>query len=265
MKILFVASEKDEAGLNMAYTLIDTLEMRRVYENLYCKDEWILKLVKNDVIYLDNIDKNSKYDLIIFLSKHTSTSGLSSLSVHPTGNPGPYADMGGSPYKLAPTNPKYMSSALYYMHNYSRFKYPSYRVSLEVTHHGPTELSTPSFFIEIGSKRDDWLNKDLANINIQSILDALSDPLEGVVAIGVGGPHYAPKFSRLLLEEKYLIGHILSKHIVRYYLNEWIIKEALKKSCDASIVLIDKKGIDSESRRKLINLLTELDVDYIII
>ena len=64
-----------------------------------------------------------------------------------------------------------------------------YRVSYEVTHHGPTALVTPSLFVEIGSTATEWADPAAGRAVAESILTAV--PEETINLIGFGGTHYA--------------------------------------------------------------------------
>ena len=81
-----------------------------------------------------------------------------------------------------------------------------YDVTLEVTHHGPTELSVPSLYAEIGSTETQWKDPEAGEVVAKAIL-AVS--LEKVPAgLGFGGGHYAMRQTGLLLKPEFLLGTI---------------------------------------------------------
>ena len=107
-------------------------------------------------VFQDGLDKKLEAaglpaSLIIFASKHRSKEEINSLTVHCTGNPSEEARLGGRPKELAVSSPAAMKSILTEMKRLAEEKGLKYDVTLEVTHHGPTELSIPSLYAEIGS------------------------------------------------------------------------------------------------------------------
>lgn len=153
-------------------------------------------------------------DLIVFLSKHRSEKEVDSLTVHPPGN---YLEAiyGGKDGTLPIAAPRHMTAALIALHQEKRTAGLPDRTSFEVTHHGPF-LGTPSFFIEIGSGPQRWDKADLARPIAKALLsDLLRDPPRDVpMAIGIGGGHYAPRFTDRALNGDLAFGHMVPDHIL---------------------------------------------------
>ncbi len=156
-------------------------------------------------------DSGVKADLLIFASRHESASKLRCLTVHPVGNLGVEARYGGLPRTVSPSAPDHMTGALRTLKRVAEDL--PYRVSFEVTHHGPY-LETPAFFIEIGSTREEWGDSRAAEAVARTILEYR--PARGVTCLGLGGGHYAPRFSEVALEGDATFGHMVSK----YYLDQ---------------------------------------------
>ena len=92
-----------------------------------------------------------------------------------------------------------------------------YEVGIECTHHGPTDVSVPSLFVELGSGEAQWSDPAGAEAVARAVLD-----LEGVApdadgtaegepnrqVVGFGGGHYAPRFERVVRETPWAVGHI---------------------------------------------------------
>ena len=93
MKYAIIASITDPAGMNIYHTLIENYNFRKAGE-IYQKDNIELIKIEEDSIYCDGIDKKTNAEIIIFASKHKSSSGKNSLSLHIPGNWGK-ADLGG--------------------------------------------------------------------------------------------------------------------------------------------------------------------------
>jgi D-tyrosyl-tRNA(Tyr) deacylase len=145
---------------------------------------------------------------IVFPSIHRSEQNIPCLTVHPLGNPGPEAEVGGRPRTLVPTDPPRMVAALRGLS--SRGAREGLTATLEATHHGP-ELALPAFFVEIGYGTLPGPPPDAVR--------ALADEIPRIaaesgdrVAMAVGGGHYAPHFTDLVLRRRWAFGHILSRH-----------------------------------------------------
>jgi D-tyrosyl-tRNA(Tyr) deacylase len=145
---------------------------------------------------------------IVFPSRHRSESGIACLTVHPLGNLGSTAEVGGEPGRLVPTAPRLMTDAL------RGAEEPAQAVGVpatfEATHHGPL-LHQPAFFVEISSALPEADRRKVAGPLAEALLDLTEDPVDRV-AIGVGGGHYAPHFTELALKRHWAFGHIVPRH-----------------------------------------------------
>ena len=145
---------------------------------------------------------------LVFPSIHRSEQNVSSLTVHPLGNPGPTADVGGAPGRLVPTDPLRMAAALRALsEGAGALGVP---VTFEATHHGPA-LELPAFFLEIGYGAEAG-PPDPAVALLARVLPELTPSVGDRVALALGGGHYAPHFTELVLSRRWAVGHILSKH-----------------------------------------------------
>jgi D-tyrosyl-tRNA(Tyr) deacylase len=145
---------------------------------------------------------------LVFPSIHRSAQNVRCLTVHPLGNLGSAAEVGGRPRTLNPTDPRRMSSALRRLADHrDRTGMPA---SFEATHHGP-ELAVPAFFIEIGFGDADAPPPEAVRTLAEVIPDLEADPKDRV-ALAVGGGHYAPHFTDLALKRRWAFGHIVSRH-----------------------------------------------------
>jgi D-aminoacyl-tRNA deacylase len=145
---------------------------------------------------------------LVFPSVHRSDREVECLTVHPLGNPGPTADLGGRPRTLVPTDPKRMAATLRRLHESSAAI--GWRSTFEATHHGP-ELGVPAFFVEIGHGRTSTPTPETVRIVAEAIQEMDPDPRDRV-ALGIGGGHYVPHLTDLALRRRWSFGHLLSKH-----------------------------------------------------
>lgn len=145
---------------------------------------------------------------LLFPSIHRSEMHVACLTVHPLGNPGPRADVGGRPRTVVPTDPRRMAAALRLLHEGA--PKIGLRATFEATHHGPA-LGLPAFFVEIGY--GDAPGPPVAAVRLlaQTIPEIEPDAYDRI-ALGVGGGHYVPHFSDLVVRRRWAFGHLLSRH-----------------------------------------------------
>jgi len=145
---------------------------------------------------------------LVFPSVHRSESGRPCFTVHPLGNPGPTAEVGGAPGRLVPTAPRRMAAALRAL---AEVGSPiGLDATYEATHHGP-RLTTPAFFAEIGFGAADGPAPEAVAALAEVLPRVVDDPADRV-AVGAGGGHYVPHFTDLALRRHWAFGHLLARH-----------------------------------------------------
>ncbi|MFB6085042.1 MAG: D-aminoacyl-tRNA deacylase [Halorientalis sp.] len=161
----------------------------------------------------------AELDLLVFASRHSGETGPL-LTAHHTGNFGP-AEHGGEADALARACPHAHSRVLDALGTHAP---EDYDVGMECTHHGPTDVGVPSMFVEVGSGESEWADPAAAEAVARAILDLRgvapdADP-EPVAAesdgaetarrhvVGFGGGHYAPRFTRIVRETDWGVGHL---------------------------------------------------------
>jgi len=199
-------------------------------------------------------------DVCIVASRHKSESGKPTLTCHATGNFG-RADMGGIEGHLQLTNALYLRMALLLLKEKQQAYNLPYDVSLEVTHHGPTELSFPLLYVEVGSGEEQWNDLTACRAAAEVIFELYSSEPEKVpVAIGFGGPHYAPNFSEII--RNVALGHIMPKHAALHASREMVEQMIAKTMPKPDFAVLDWKGLKSEEKRKVENILGELGLPW---
>lgn len=209
-----------------------------------------------DLLEEDIVPTFGQVDLLVFASRHSSKSGLRTLTVHAPGNLST-ADFGGRPRCLAPSAPHRMTQAL--LNVARRAHGRAYNVSFEVTHHGPY-VEVPAFFIEVGSTRSEWEDPDAGRILARSIADMM---LKGVqdarhVLIGIGGGHYAPRFTDVALEYDVSFGHLIPSYHLDALDGDMLLQALDKTRADGAY--LHRKALRSEDRSRIQTLLQDLDV-----
>ncbi|HIJ97908.1 TPA: hypothetical protein H1009_02350 [archaeon] len=201
----------------------------------------------------------NKIDYFIVASTHRSETAKLALTVHPTGNFGK-SDLGGNLGELSKTWSAGMKIGLQY---YARHSPEGFDITMEATHHGPTDWEKPLMFIEIGSTEKEWIRKDLGILAANAIKEIVEKAPKAKFEnyAGFGGIHYCPSFNKIQIEnEKAAIGHIVPKY-AEDAITEDIVKQALEKSF-AKKAIIDWKGIKSVAREKVVAALENLGIEY---
>jgi D-aminoacyl-tRNA deacylase len=236
------------------------------------KKDIIIVTINDRKITHESLDKeiekqlNMKFDNAIFISRHTSKSGRPTLTTHPIGNYGK-AEFGGRPKTLVKSSPKLMTQLLRILKRNAKSEQLYHKVCFEVTHHGPY-LETPTLFIEVGSNEEEWNKKKPAKIVAKSVVETLEnlnekDPFfnEAPVIIGIGGGHYAPRFTDVALEKYVAFGHMIPLyHIKEGVIDTNMIEETLKKTPDVSGVYIHKKSLKKSQVTEYKNWFQKKDI-----
>ncbi|MBU2616159.1 MAG: hypothetical protein KKC19_03585 [Nanoarchaeota archaeon] len=238
-KVLVVASKKDKAGMNIASHLTQG----------GCKD---ICLIDEDMVYTENLDLDilNSANFVIFASKHVSESGEKTLSVHAPGN-WRSADFGGVRGKVCKTSALFMKQIFEGLNkNVKEFNLNNYKVTLEVTHHGPL-IDKPCLFIEIGSSENEWSDRKAGFVLAKTIIETIENFEENPhneVAIAIGGPHYCPNFNSIQLKSNVAISHIIPQYA--FPLTEEMVEEAIKKTDEGvDMILLSWKGLGNAERR----------------
>ena len=251
-------SLSDPAGQTMLPLFIEKGFRKTEKQNIYRKDEKILIAVEPLIVPeerfkmpdtprpypVDYTSLAEQYQLeyIAVASRHWAQSGKPSLTAHPTGNFGK-AMYGGRHRELQFTSPNPMRNI--YLHLLDSPPV-GFQVSLEATHHSPTEYDVPMFFVEVGSREEKWRDVEVCEYLVECILVGMDEANTKPVAIGFGGGHYCPMFSEKIHE--YAMGHMAAKYAIDL-LTEDLVNQMIEKSMNPKTVLID--GLKGRQRRKV--------------
>ena len=266
MAVLIIASKLDVAAQNIARELVRQKDFRPVHGTsgeLFEQGEVFLKHVDTDGIHTNNLDVEIKLDLVIFASRHRSEKGEPTLTAHWPGNPTSRADFGGNSKSLSLADPPRLRAALLALDAARETRKLNYAVSLEATHHGPTELDVPTLFIEVGSTEKEWNDPQAAAAVSEAIWKTATEPVPGKNAVGFGGGHYCNKQSLAIRKDGYAFGHILSKYFFEEY-DEEIVRMAFNRTIgECRTAVIDWKGVRGTERAKLLHTLEEMRIQIV--
>ncbi|WP_335999734.1 D-aminoacyl-tRNA deacylase [Halorientalis halophila] len=225
-----VVSRADRASEHVGEHLLDLLDWDRIDPDdgdavaAYRAEGAELREFEDWHLELDGIAGafEADLDLLVFASRHSGETGPL-LTAHHTGNFGP-AEHGGEPNALARACPHAHSEVLEALETHAP---ADYDVGMECTHHGPTDVGVPSMFVEVGSGEPQWEDPAAAEAVARAILDLRgvapdADPEPATPAatgetgpetvrrhlVGFGGNHYAPRFTRIVRETDWAVGHL---------------------------------------------------------
>lgn len=255
---MVICSEADPASVNIRDRMLEmgsfqdyaTFEGRPVYEG----HGGFLLTIGDESLYRNNVDAEAFHVLgeqphvVVYLSRHSSKTGLKSLTVHPIGNFS-HARYGGFFRQLVHCCPGAMTRALRRMATLAKEAGLPHAVSFEVTHHGPY-LNTPTFFIEIGSDEAAWTEREPAEVIARTVLEAEPGG-SGEVVLGVGGGHYAPRHTEVALKKDVCYSHIVPTHAIPG-LGSQLLEQMLDYVCEARMVYYHRKAMPKEDMHRLI-------------
>jgi len=245
MKCAVIVSKEDRAGMNISSFLEG-----RMSSNMF------LHFIEGNQCFADEVD-SVKADFLVFASLHKSDSGKPTLTCHPVGNWGK-AEYGGKERIICPTNSFLIKNYLLALNRKKEELGLGYDVSLEAVHHGPL-LSKPSVFLELGSSEKQWNDKEAAEALASIILESTS--LEGNYksCIALGGGHYCPEFTKLVLRTGWAVGPVCPSHALPFLDEELLAKALEATNPEPRAIVLDWKGLKNE-KEKVMGLVESLDL-----
>ena len=270
--ILIVASNKDPASLNIRKQALsnydfqekaEKFESNPVYEAKINGNVVKLLTLNNESIYAQHLPESfANLQLVVFISRHSSVSGTPTLSVHTPGN---FAEavLGGIPKTVSVSPANLMRKALITMFKLKNEMHLDYEVSYECTHHGPS-FNLPTLFVELGSSPQQWSDLKAAEVVAHSAMEAVKQfgnyPLRTVM--GIGGPHYNAKFTRMALESDLAFGHMVPKYAISKADSD-MLKQCAERTIEkVETTILDWKGIKGEDKPKLVEALNKVDIEF---
>ncbi|MFP4170006.1 MAG: D-aminoacyl-tRNA deacylase [Methanomassiliicoccales archaeon] len=267
---LMICSTEDVASVNIRDRLLERGEWEEAgtFEGSHAwkRGEDLLVTIQETHIFSDHVDRRVRDslgadpDTVIFLSRHKAASGIHTLTVHPIGNH-TSADFGGKEATLVPAAPRQMTGLLRTL--YRKAEGLEFKVSFEVTHHGPY-LETPSIFIEIGSSEETWGHRGAAEAIAATLLD--QEVPDHPVSIGLGGGHYAPRFSDMALGKRVCFGHMIPTYALKAGGRERIpgmVSRACEASGGAGMAYLHKKSLKRAQTTELRHLLEDMGIQVV--
>ena len=254
---LLVAYRDDPAGYNMAKFLSKEMTLDNdVFRGKY----YDLLIITTPAISADWLEEKYDYDGFVFLSKHAAESGVLALTCHSTGNFSE-AKFGGNDRQVAIPYSSLQKTYLQTLEkNTSEFS--EFQITIEATHHGPTALTKPCIFIEIGTTEKQWNDVSLCTSVAKLVHQVMTETLkEYPVAICFGGTHYSSKFTSELLEGKYALGTVMPKHALDNIDHDMLL-HIISQNPAAKTALLDWNGL-GHNKQKLVDLLESTNLEVV--
>jgi len=204
-----------------------------------------------------------RVELAVVASSHRSESGVKSLTTHSTGNWTWDSSMGGLPRTLSMT----LAGAIRRAYDAlcegveRSGSLRDWRVTLEATHHGPYS-PIPLIYVEFGGPPEPGPSLEAARIVAEACIEACFAEPSTSAALGIGGGHYAPTFTRLMSSSRYDFGHILPKYSIPEGID--LLGQAVERIVDGcNFAVIDWKGVPGQYRGLVAARLKELGVEVV--
>jgi D-aminoacyl-tRNA deacylase len=135
-----------------------------------------------------------------------------------------------------------------------------YEVSYECTHHGPS-LNVPAMFVELGSSPEQWKDTKAAEAVAHATIAAITKDSKYPTALGVGGPHYNERFTKIALTTPQAFGHIISKYAAPT-VDADVVKQCVQRTVEKiETAIFDWKSLKSADRQKIISTLKSLNIE----
>ena len=264
-----VASRADPASVSIRDALLSERDWEEVVDRsrtgkdgggtVYRRRRFELRTFEGLHLHLDGVaEAFDDPELVVFISRHAGDTG-NLLTAHCPGNVGEAA-YGGNPNQL-PFAAPWAISVLY--DKLEDFAPEGYDVSLECTHHGPSQVGAPAVFVEIGSDEDAWTDPRAAaaiGLAVLGLAAALPDASRAFV--GIGGGHYAPKFTRIQSDTDWRVGHIAADWALEELSLEagWhpVLQQAFERTdTDLGVIDGDRPAIEAAAIDRGYRIVTE--------
>jgi D-aminoacyl-tRNA deacylase len=266
MKVIITAKE-NIASMNMFKVFTEELGFEKTdkeFDNnpVFTKDDFVLVTTNSNVIPIEHVCefpdfKENPPEIYIVASSHKSTAAMKTLSCHYPGN-WQKAEMGGNPKELCLGNAYFLRNMLKELKKYSDERYEK---CYEVTHHGPSDMNAPTMFVEVGGSEEEWNDMEAIRFACKCMLTA-NDEGDVPVAVGFGGPHYAPVFSKDEYVENLAVAHILPKYAIEGIEEEAVLQAFEKTVPKTRLAVMEWKGLSGADKEFLKNVFEKNGIEW---
>jgi D-aminoacyl-tRNA deacylase len=115
-------------------------------------------------------------------------------------------------------------------------------------------------FAELGSSPKQWKDLKAAEVVSHAAAAAVSGCSGCSVMLGIGGPHYNKKFTKLALDTQTAFGHIIPKYALSEVDAE-IVGQCVERTVEpVDSAVLDWKGIKGEYKPMIVAALEKLGI-----
>ena len=264
---VILASTTDLASRTLADALVEGQGFRSTGVNLlgqpvFQKGSFLLARFEGMIVFPPDLDGFFNPQAYIFLSRHSAESGIASLTAHVTGNFTAESKFGGNPKELGRADPALVKNYLMALWK-RREKVAGYEITMEATHHGPTSLSKPVMFVELGSSEEYWGDKNAASVVGDALMESLTEKrIWTKVAVGFGGTHYPEKFTRMMIEGDTAFSFVAPKHSLEHVDDKMFGQMLHRTSAPVSQAVLDWKGLGPH-KEKIVGLVKQFGLEEV--
>jgi D-aminoacyl-tRNA deacylase len=263
---VIVASSTDLASKTLADALIEgqgfeSTGIDFLGRPVYQRGSLLLSFFKGPIVSPPDLDSYFNPQAYVFLSRHSAESGIASLTAHAPGNFSE-AKFGGAPGELGRADPGLLKDYMVALSK-RRAEVPSYQITMEATHHGPTSLSRPVLFVELGSSEKYWGDKAAARVVAEALVDALTH--RGIwdkVAIAFGGTHYPEKFNGMVVDGDFAVSFVAPKYALEHVDERMVGQMIQKTTAPVRYALLDWKGLGPH-KEKILKLVAQFGLEAV--
>ena len=262
---VIVASNTDLASRTLADALVEEEGFRSTGVDLlghpvFQRDSCLLARFDGTIVHPPALDEYFNPQAYVFLSRHSAESGIASLTAHTTGNFSAEARFGGEGRQLGRSDPSLLKNYLISLAR-RRGEVKGYEITMEATHHGPTELQKPVLFVELGSSEKYWGDKEAAAVVGRALMESLREKsIWSKVAIGFGGTHYPEKFTKVLIEEDVAFAFVAPKYALGQ-IDERMVGQMIQRStAPVRYAALDWKGLGPH-KEKVVSLVKQYGLE----
>jgi D-aminoacyl-tRNA deacylase len=115
-------------------------------------------------------------------------------------------------------------------------------------------------FVELGSSLDQWKDATAAEVVAHAAMGAISRfrKVSAETVIGIGGPHYNSKFTRMALQTEVAFGHMIPKYSIPQ-IDSGILQQCVGRTLEkVEYAVLDWKGIKSEDKPRVLEMLDKI-------
>ncbi|MEM3054249.1 MAG: D-aminoacyl-tRNA deacylase, partial [Candidatus Bathyarchaeia archaeon] len=105
---------------------------------------------------------------------------------------------------------------------------------------------------------------EAAEVVAHAAMEAISSfgERQSKAVLGIGGPHYNTRFTKMALENSMAFGHMIPKYAVSK-IDDCVLRQCVEKTLEkVKLAVLDWKGIKGEYKPKIIEMLRKIGLEF---